>query len=278
MAAHDEAEAGAAPGATPAYDELLVRHDGATSWIYLNRPDAMNAMTMRTVRELRHAFDALGVRPQTRVVVLSGVGRAFCAGADLKSELPASGAAPAGAPSFLEEATAMEKALTGITKPVIAAVNGICCAGGLELALMCDFIVASEAARIGDAHANYGAMPGGGTTARLARVVGPNLAKYIFFTGKLLPAALLHQAGMVPLVLPAAELESGVQALAEGIAAKSPLGLRHMKALIDGAFDHPLASAVRLEKLVSTLYMQSHDAQEGGRAFAEKRQPHFEGY
>ena len=84
--------------------------------------------------------------------------------------------------------------------------------------------------------------------------------------------------GMVALVTPPAELESSVQELAEGIAAKSPLGLRHMKALIDAAFDHPLASAVRLEKLVSTVYMQSHDAQEGGLAFAQKRQPRFEGY
>lgn len=265
------------PEAVAGYDELIVRHRGAVSWVYLNRPEAMNAMTFTTVRELRRAFNELGLRAETRVVVVSGVGRAFCAGADLKSALPAPGASP-GEPTFLDEATAMEDALNSLAKPVIAAVNGVCCAGGLEIAMMCDFIVASDAARLGDAHANYGAMPGGGTTARLARVVGPSLAKFIFFTGKLLPAAELQQAGLVAVVAPAEDLERTVQDIADGIAAKSPLGLRHMKALINAAIDTPLPMAVRMEKLVSTVYMGSHDAAEGGRAFVEKRQPEFKGF
>ncbi len=259
------------------YNDILLRHEGSVSWVYLNRPQAMNAMAVSTVREMRHAFELLARREETRVVVLSGKGRAFCAGADLKSALPTNGE-PSSQPSFLDEATAMENALTGLTKPVIAAVNGVCCAGGMEIALMCDFIVASENAKLGDAHANFGALPGGGTTARLARVVGPNMARFIFLTGVLLPAAQMQQAGMVSLVTPAEELESTVQEIANGIAAKSPLGLRHMKALINAAFDHPLASAIRLEKLTSTVYMGSHDAAEGGRAFAEKREPQFKGY
>lgn len=261
---------------TSDFTDLVVSHQGLVSWIFLNRPDAMNAMTFNTVRELRRALIDLERRAETRVVVLSGKGRAFCAGADLKSTLPSQGDSD-GEPSFLDEATAMEDALNGLTKPVIAAVNGVCCAGGLEIAMMCDFIVASDAARLGDAHANYGAMPGGGTTARLARVVGPNLAKYIFFTGKLLPAAALQQAGLVAVVAPAAEFEAAVQDIADGIAAKSPLGLRHMKALINAAIDTPLPQAVRMEKLVSTVYMGSEDAAEGGRAFVEKRPPSFKG-
>lgn len=259
------------------YTDLIVRHEGAVSWVYLNRPQAMNALAVTTVREMRDAFTALGRREETRVVVLSGKGRAFCAGADLKSALPAD-AGPSPEPSFLDEATAMENALLALTKPVIAAVNGVCCAGGLEIALMCDFIIASENARLGDAHANFGAMPGGGTTARLARVVGPNLAKFIFLTGALLPAAQMQQAGVVAMVTPPEELEAAVQKVAEGMAAKSPLGLAHMKSLINAAFDHPLSSAIRLEKLTSTVYMRSHDAAEGGRAFAEKREPRFKGY
>ena len=259
-----------------AFTEIIVRHQGAVSWVLLNRPEAMNAMTFTTVREMRQAFVALGQRDETRVVVLSGMGRAFCAGADLKSALPTPGV-PAGEPTFLDEATAMEDALNAITKPVIAAVNGICCAGGLEIAMMCDFIVASDAARLGDAHANVGAMPGGGTTARLARAVGPGLAKYLFFTGKLLPAAALQQAGLVAVVAPAAEFERTVQDIADGIAAKSPLGLRHMKALVNAAIDTPLPMAVRMEKLVSTVYMGSEAAAEGVRAFVEKRPPSFRG-
>lgn len=259
------------------YADIIVRHEGAVSWVYLNRPEAMNAMAVTTLREMRAAFTELGQREETRVVVLSGKGRAFCAGADLRNALPA-GSGPSPEPSFLDEATAMENALQALSKPVIAAVNGVCCAGGLEIALMCDFIIASETAKLGDAHANFGAMPGGGTTARLARVVGPNMARFIFLTGVLLPAAQMQQAGMVALVTPPDQLEAEVQKVAEGMAAKSPLGLRHMKSLINAAFDHPLASAVRLEKLTSTVYMQSHDATEGGRAFVEKRAPRFKGY
>lgn len=259
------------------YTDIVVRHEGAVSWVYLNRPQAMNAMAVTTVREMREAFNELGRRETTRVVVLSGKGRAFCAGADLRSALP-DAQSPSPEPSFLDEATAMENALLGLNKPVIAAVNGVCCAGGLEIAMMCDFIVASESARLGDAHANFGAMPGGGTTARLARVVGPNMARFIFLTGALLPAAQMQQAGLVALVTPPEELEAEVQKVAEGMAAKSPLGLAHMKSLINAAFDHPLSSAVRLEKLTSTVYMRSHDATEGGRAFAEKRPPVFKGY
>lgn len=259
------------------YNDLIVRHEGAVSWVYINRPQALNAMALTTVREMREAFTALGQRAETRVIVLSGQGRAFCAGADLKSALPSTERSAA-EPSFLDEATAMENALLAVTKPVIAAVNGVCCAGGLEIALMCDFIIASDTAKLGDAHANFGAMPGGGTTARLARLVGPSMAKFIFFTGELLPAAQMQQAGMVAMVTKPDELETMVQNVAERMAAKSPLGLRHMKSLINAALDHPLSSAVRLEKLTSTVYMQSHDATEGGRAFAEQRSPQFKGY
>ena len=259
------------------YTDIIVRHEGQVSWVYFNRPQAMNAMAVSTVREMRHAFLALGQRDDTRVVVLSGKGRAFCAGADLTSALP-SNDGPSAEPSFLDEATAMENALTGLKKPVIAAVNGVCCAGGLEVALMCDFIIASDNAKLGDAHANFGALPGGGTTARLARVVGPNMARFIFLTGVLLPAAQMQQIGMVSVVTSPEALESTVQEIANNMTTKSPLGLRHMKSLINAAFDHPLSSAIQLEKLTSTVYMGSHDAAEGGRAFAEKRSPQFKGY
>jgi enoyl-CoA hydratase/carnithine racemase len=259
------------------YQDLEIRHEKSVSWIYLNRPGVMNAMSFNTIRELRQAYIELEQRAETRVVILSGRGRAFCAGADLRNTLPAS-SGPSPQPTFLDEATAMENALLSITKPVIAAVNGVCCAGGLEIALMCDFIVASEDAKLGDAHANFGAMPGGGTTARLARLVGGNMAKYIFFSGKLFPAGELYQAGLVTVLAAADQLEAKVQELAEGIASKSPLGLRHMKALINDAHDVPLKSAVKMEKLVSATYMQSFDASEGGRAFAEKKTPVFKGY
>ena len=148
-------------------------------------------------------------------------------------------------PTFFELAEAMENVLNHIGKPVIAAVNGICCGGGLELALMCDFILAADGAKIGDAHANFGAMPA---------------------------------AGLVLKTFTAADFEPGVQHTAERIAEKSPLGLKTMKQLIEDGFDMPLEIALRHEKLVSAAHMRSWDAAEGGRAFAEKRKPEFRGY
>ena len=217
-------------------------------------------------------------RTETRVLVLSGKGRGFCAGADLSGALPPKiGEAPGG-PTFLELGEKMESVLNTLPKPVIAAVNGICCGGGIELALMSDFILAADTARIGDAHANFGAMPGGGATARLPRVVGLNMARYMMFTGDLFPAAEMLAAGLVTKVFPAAEFESEVQKIAEKIAEKSPLGLARMKQLLESAMDTPLVHALRQEKVLSQLHMASWDAGEGGRAFGEKRKPQFRGY
>jgi enoyl-CoA hydratase len=167
--------------------------------------------------------------------------------------------------------------LLSLPKPVIAAVNGVCCGGGLELAMMCDFIVAAASARIGDAHANFGALPGGGATVRLPRIVGVNWARYLMYTGDLYPAAEMAAIGLVNRVVEDSQLESEVQALAEKIASKSPLGLRRMKMLINDGLDMPADLAMKMEKLVSAEHMRSNDAAEGGRAFKEKRKPEFRG-
>ena len=172
----------------------------------------------------------------------------------------------------------MEEALLRCTKPVIAAVNGTCCGGGLELALMCDFIVAAETAKIGDAHANFGALPGGGATVRLPRVVGLNQARFLMFSGELFPAAQLVASGLVTRAVPAEALEAEVQALAEKIAAKSPIGLARMKMLLQDGLDMPADLAAKNEKLVAAEHMRSWDAGEGGKAFVEKRKPEFRGY
>jgi enoyl-CoA hydratase len=157
-------------------------------------------------------------------------------------------------------------------------VNGVCCGGGLELALMCDFILAAETAKIGDAHANFGAMPGGGASVRLPRVVGINMARYMMFTGDLFPAAEMAQIGLVTRVFRNDGFEEEVQKVAEKIAGKSPLGLKRMKQLLEDGMDMPLKQALANEKLVSTTHMRSFDAGEGGRAFMEKRKPQFQGY
>ncbi len=258
------------------FKHLLIDHRGRVSWLYLNRPQALNAISYECMRELRQAWLDLRDREETRVIVVSGKGRGFCAGADL-TDAPSPGEATGPQASFLEEGTKMEEVLLSMPKPVIAAVNGVCCGGGLELAMMCDFMIAAASAKIGDAHANFGALPGGGATVRLPRIVGVNWARYLMYTGELFPAQDMATIGLVIRVVPDGELEGEVQALAEKIAGKSPLGLRRMKMLINDGLDMPASLAMKMEKLVSAEHMRSADAAEGGRAFKEKRKPEFQG-
>jgi enoyl-CoA hydratase len=258
------------------FKHLIVEHRGRVSWVYLNRPQALNAISYECMRELRQAWTELRAREDTRVIVVSGKGRGFCAGADL-TDAPSATERPGPQAPFLEEGAKMEEVLLALPKPVIAAVNGVCCGGGLELAMMCDFIVAAASAKIGDAHANFGALPGGGATVRLPRIVGVNWARYLMYTGDLFPAAEMAAIGLVNRVVEDAQLESEVQGLAEKIASKSPLSLKRMKMLINAGIDMPADLAMKMEKLVSAEHMRSNDAAEGGRAFKEKRKPEFRG-
>lgn len=259
------------------YEGLLLEHRGPVSWLFLNRPEQLNAVGMDQMVTLRQIWLDLREREETRVIVFSGKGRAFCAGADMTAK-PDIKAPPSPKPTFLDLATRMEEVLTSMPKPVIAALNGITCGGGLELAMMCDFIVAARSARIGDAHANFGMLPGGGSTVRLPRLVGPNFARYLMYTGDLFPAEQMHARGLVQALYEDATFEQDVQALAEKIAGKSPLGLRTMKTLIENALDIPVAQGLAAEKMAVRLHFYSHDATEGGAAFAEKRKPDFRGY
>jgi enoyl-CoA hydratase/carnithine racemase len=261
-----------------AYKDLIIDHRGAVSWLYLNRPQALNAVSIDCMRELRAALIELRDRAETRVIVISGRGRGFCAGADLTGALPDRGAAPSPEPGFADLGTAMEEVLNAIAKPVIAAVNGVAAGGGLEIAMMSDFMLAAASARLGDAHANFGAMPGGGATARLPRFVGINQAKYLMFTGELMSAEEAWRVGLVTRVFPDETFEAEVQAIAEKIASKSPIGISRMKGLLNDGMDVPLAQALKLEKGVANQHMVSYDATEGGKAFGEKRKPEFRGY
>jgi enoyl-CoA hydratase len=258
------------------FKHLLVEHRGRVSWVYLNRPQALNAISYECMRELREVWVQLRERDETRVIVVSGKGRGFCAGADL-TDAPSPEERPGPQAPFLEEGAKMEEVLLSLPKPVIAAVNGVCCGGGLELAMMCDFMIAAASAKIGDAHANFGALPGGGATVRLPRIVGVNWARYLMYTGELYPAADMAAIGLVIRVVEDGKLESEVQAVAERIASKSPLGLKRMKMLLNDGLDMPQALAMKTEKLVSAEHMRSNDAAEGGRAFKEKRKPEFRG-
>lgn len=260
------------------YKNLLVDHRGEGIWISLNRPDAMNALNLETVVELEQAFSAAEQDPRVRVIVITGKGRAFCAGADLKFVNETLGAADRNLfLSFVHRVSELMAYLASLPKPVIAAVNGLALAGGLELVLSCDLVIAAEKAKLGDAHANFGLLPGAGSSYRLPRKIGPTRAKMMLFTGEFFSASDFLSAGLVNQVVPEGELETVVETLVKKIASKSPLCIRRMKTLVDDSMDQATDTAMRLELLALEAHSTSKDMREGLAAFNEKRAPRYTG-
>lgn len=248
------------------------------AWITLDRPDDLNCMDDRMVRELRAAIDQAEDDASARVVVVTGAGRAFCAGADLKHVLAILMRQDAEEiRQFMKAARELFNRVEACEKPLIAAVNGIAVAGGLELILCCDLVVAVESAKIGDAHANYGLLPGGGASVRLPHKVGPTRAKQLLFSGEFLPAATLAEWGLVNEVVPDGTLEAAVADLTGRLAGKSPLVLRRMKHLVDNALKSSPEAALRAETKAWEAHALSADLKEGLAAFSEKREPDYEG-
>ncbi len=257
---------------------VLLDIQGATAWITFNRPEIMNAMGQALTEGLTAALDRIEDDERVRVVVITGSGNAFSAGGDLKSFREAVGAERYSAfVERLRRSQALFRRVEQWPRPVIAAVNGFAVAGGLELILCCDLVIAAESARIGDGHAKYGVIPGAGSTARLPRKVPPNIAKMLLFTGDLWPARDLVACGLVNQVVADADLKTTVAALAERIAKNSPLGLKWMKRLVNDGLDQPLDPALRAELSAFESYVTSDDFMEGLTAFQEKRSPRFTG-
>ena len=257
-------------------DVLIFEALGPVARLTLNRPRAMNSLNLALQDALLARLTEIAARDDLRVVILTGAGGAFCAGADLK-EVLAGATLPPGEADFLERGAPMFSLLRNFPKPVIAALNGVTMAGGLELAMCADLIVAAESAVIGDAHANYGVYPGAGGAAILPRLIPLNMAMYLLFTGRTLSAAEMKALGLVCEVHPDAELAEAALALAGQIALKSPIALRRMKEVARASSDKSRDDALAHEQLMMRLHMRSADLQEGLAAFSEKRPPRFTG-
>ena len=256
---------------------ILTETRAGALWITLNRPAAMNAITPEIVTGIDRALDAALDDPAARAVVLTGTGRAFCAGADLKYVRATTAGDERATAAFLQTVLAIMGRLETFPKPVIASINGLALAGGLELVLCCDLVIAARSAKIGDAHANFGLLPGGGSSVRLPRKIGPTRAKYLLYTGEFVPAEQLVEAGLVNEVVDDADLLPAAQRLVAKLVPKSSLVLRRMKALVDDGLEQPSETALRLELLASEVHSHSHDMREGLAAFEEKRKPQFKG-
>lgn len=260
------------------YCELTYEVNGAAAWIRLQRPQALNALSARSLEELDAAVEAATADERVRVILFAATGRAFCSGADLKflQALPED-ERDAATVAFIARAAAVMDHIESQPKPTIAVVNGIAMAGGMELVLACDLVIAARGARMGDGHANYGLLPGAGASVRLPRKIGLTRANYLFFTGDLVAAEELVTPGLVNAVVEPDALDATAAEWAAKIALRSPVGLSRMKQLARTSLDLPLADGIRQEQLMSALHIHSADRREGVAAFNEKRTPRFTG-
>ncbi|MBP1325829.1 enoyl-CoA hydratase/carnithine racemase [Leucobacter exalbidus] len=254
-------------------DELLVHEQDSIMTVTLNRPDALNALTIGMIDTFSTALDQ-ALKNDVRVVVIAAAGRAFCAGMDVSGF----GKEPGDSLPALAHLQDFLVRLAEFPKPVIAQVNGTAMGGGTELILAADFAIAAETARVGDGHTNIGVIPGGGGATLLARRVPVSIAKYVVFTGIRLTASEWQRYGLFAEVVPLDGLASRVAELATSIADKSPLGLSTIKSLmLESAADTDPATSLARELEANRTYSTSYDMSEGLQAFANNRKPKFLG-
>ncbi len=240
-----------------------------------NRPKALNALNRELIEELGIVIDRVEADPDIKVLVLTGAGdKAFVAGADI-SELTEMDALQA--KYFSEMGQKTFSRLESLSIPVIAAVNGFALGGGTEVALACDFIYASEKALFGLPEITLGLIPGFGGTQRLARLVGPNRAKELIYTGATVPAAQAEAYGIVNKIFPPDALMDAVMKTAKAIALKGRVSIRAAKEAVNTGLCTDLETGCKIENNAFALCMASPDAREGTQAFLEKRKPAFTG-
>lgn len=248
------------------------RTENNVAYVVIDRPQALNALNTVVLEELEEILEQME-RDRPRCVVLTGAGeRAFVAGADIgemeKME-------PTEARAFARRGQALFHQIEEFPAPVIAAVRGYALGGGLELALACDLIVASDDAQLGQPEINLGIIPGFGGTQRLVRRVGPGMARYLVFTGARIAATEALRIGLVDRVVPATEFADAVDALARELAAKPVFALQQAKAALRTAWHTDLATGCEREADAFALTFAHPDRGEGMRAFREKRPAKF---
>jgi len=257
------------------YKTIIFEKQGSVAVIKFNRPEALNAINPELVSDVHLALDEIEKDPSLRVVVLTGEGdKAFIAGADISYmvNLP-----PVGARGWSEEGHNFLFRVENFPLPVIACVNGFALGGGLEIALTCDFIYASENAKFGQPEINLGIIPGFGGTQRLSRLVGRGVAKEFCMAGGMISAQEAKAIGLVNKVFPSDKLWEETLKIAHLIASKGKVSLRSVKQCIDRGYEMDLRQGCQMEAEHFELCMSSPDAKEGMNAFLEKRKPNFKG-
>ena len=236
--------------------------------ITMNRPEALNALNTPMLQELEKVIDEVEADDEIYVCVLTGAGRSFVAGADI-GEMSEYGSVAG--KKFSDYGNSVFLKIENMTKPIIAAVNGFALGGGCELSMSCDIRLASEKAKFGQPEVGLGITPGFGGTQRLARLVGPGMAKQLIYTARNIKAEEALRIGLVNAVYPAEELMPAALKIAAGIAKNAPIAVRHCKQAINEGLETGMDQAVVIEEKLFGKCFETHDQKEGMGAFLEKR-------
>jgi len=240
--------------------------------VRINRPDKLNALNRTTMEQVVAALERFDADAQIRCMLLTGDARAFAAGADINEMADASLVE-----MYYRNQLALWDRIRRIAKPIVAAVSGYALGGGCELMMLCDIVVASETARIGQPEINIGVMPGAGGTQRTTRSIGKALAMDLVLTGRMLTAREALQAGLVSRVVPAEHYFDEALKICQELCSRPPLALRLAKEAVLKAFEMPLSEGLEYERKLFYMLFATEDQKEGMRAFLEKRPAVFAG-
>ena len=256
------------------YRNLIVEKIDNVGVIKINRPKALNALNRDVLKELDAAFASMDADPDVLCVVLTGEGKAFVAGADIAQmkDLDCDEAR-----RFAEAGQDVFRRIERMGKPVIAAINGFALGGGLELAMACDFRLASAKAKLGQPEVTLGVIPGFGGTTRLRRLVGEGNARMLLFTGEMISAADAFRMGLVQKVIEGDEVLDEAIEVARIIGSRGPASLRLMKKLLSVNAELCVDAATTFESMAFGSCFASGEAKEGMEAFLEKRPPNWSG-
>ncbi len=255
-----------------AYETIILTHTEGIATLTMNRPESMNALNTATLKELSAAFDEVRCNPEIDVLIITGAGKAFVAGADI-SEMRHMN--PLESEAFHIIGVSTLRKLELLEKPVIAAVNGFALGGGNELAMAADIRIASEKAKFGQPEVGIGISPGFTATQQLARLVGKAKAKELLFTGDLIGAAEADRIGLVNRVVAPERLMEETLAMARKIQANAQIAVRFCKKAVDLGPDMSLEAGIEMGKYLNALCFATEDQKEGMTAFVEKRKPKF---
>jgi len=257
------------------FKNLQIENNQGFTVIKINRPQALNALNEEVLAELYECFNHVNTDPEIQVVAITGAGeKAFVAGADIASM---KGMSALEAKRFCDLGHRVMRRIETCRKPVIAAVNGFALGGGMELSLACDFIYASELAKMGLPEVNLGIFPGFGGTQRLARLIGKNKAKELIFTAKTLNAQEAKEWGIVNKICSPVELLKDVELVAREIMKKGPVAVQLAKQAVNEGADLDINGGLAIEKAIFPLVFATEDRVEGVTAFLEKRKAEFKG-